>query len=294
MNTDEALLELGETTADVVAGVLSSLCGDGVEKGHVSAVSSATAPLESMSYPVIATDVSYTEGVSGGNLFAITRLGARRLAAAMMMAEPPAEDAGQDLDEIEMSALGEAMNQMMAASAGALTTALGYPVDISVPSTRLLEGVDAAEGAYPQTPYATCVTFTVLGESCRLIQLIPNAFVVRMARALDDGACDRDSSEEDAYVDVDTGISALLRDIRVHVSAELGRANVSLEQLSHPRAGSVIELNSSSEDPIHLCANGQRFATGQLFLIDQTEWAMRIERVLDVNPADLAFQTGGN
>ena len=55
----------------------------------------------------------------------------------------------------------------------------------------------------------------------------------------------------------------------------------------------MIELNSLSHDPIDLCANGRRFATGQLFLIDQTEWAMRIERVLDVNPADFASQTGG-
>ncbi len=291
MNTDEALVSLGETAADAVLGVLSSLCADGVERGPATAVPAGSSPLESVSYPVVATDVSYTEGVSGGNVFTITRLGARRLAAAMMMQEPPAEDSGQDLDEIEFSALGEAMNQMMAASAGALAAALGYPVDISVPSTRVLADAGDADGVYPQTPYATSVSFTLLGEPCRLIQLVPNAFVVRMARALDTGDAEQEVQHHDDGED--SGLSSLLRDVPVRVAAELGRATLSLQQVADPRPGAVIELNRSSEDPVDLCVNGQRFATGRLFLIDQTEWAMRIERVLDVDPADYVTQTGG-
>jgi len=291
VNTDDALVTLGETTAEAVLGVLSSLCSDGVEQGHVSVVPSGVSPLESMSYPILATDVAFTDGVAGGNMFTITRLGARRLAAAMMFQEAPTEDNEQDLDEIEMSALGEAMNQMMAASAGALTTALGYAVEISVPTTRVLPSANAAEGVYPQTPYATSVSFTLLGEACRLIQLIPNAFVVRMAHALDNGAAEHDSrGREDG---TDSRLSPMLRDIPVRVAVELGRATLSLGQVADPRPGAVIELDRSSDDPVELCVNGQRFATGQLFLIDQTEWAMRIERVLNVNPADYVSQTGG-
>jgi flagellar motor switch protein FliN len=297
VNTDEALHTLGETAAEAVLGVLSSLCADGVEKGPVSIVPASGSPLESVPFPVVATDVSYTEGVSGGNVFTITRLGARRLAASMMFQEPPTEDSGQDLDEIEMSALGEAMNQMMAASAAALAGALGYPVDISVPSTRLLLDDAAADGVYPQTPYATRVSFTLLGESCRLIQLIPNAFVVRMARAIDDGAAAEDGAaaheQREREDGGEGGLSSRLRGIPVRVAAELGRATLSLEQVADPAPGAVIELDRSSEDPIDLCVNGQRFATGRLFLIDQTEWAMRIEHLLDVDPADYVTQTGG-
>lgn len=293
MNTDEALVRLGETTADVVAGVLASLCGEDVGKGQTSVVRSGSSPLDSIAYPTVATDVAYTDGVTGGNLFTITRLGARRLAAAMTFQEPPTEDSEGDLDELELSALGEAMNQMMAASAGALSAALGYAVEISVPTTRVLASAEEAAGVYPQTPHATGVSFTMLGESCRLIQLIPNAFVVRMARALDNDTGEQESAgaESDDYSD--PRISSMLCDIPVRVAAELGRASVSLEQLSEPGHGLVIELDSFSDAPIDLCVNGQRFATGQLFLIDQTEWAMRIEHVLDVKSAVLASQTGG-
>jgi flagellar motor switch protein FliN/FliY len=291
VSAEEALMTLGETTGEVVLGVLSSLCPDGVAKGQVTAVSSGGSPLASLSYPVMATDVAYTEGVTGGNVFTITRLGARRMAATMMFAEPPTEDNGQDLDELEMSALGEAMNQMMAASAAALEGALGYSVDISVPTTRVLASAAEAEGLYPQTPYATSVPFTVLGEPCRLIQLIPNAFVVRMTRALETEADDDADRDRDEYSG--TRISSRLRTVPLRITAELGRARMSLEQVANPAPGLIVELNRSSEDPIDLYVNGQRFATGRLFLIDQTEWAMRIERVLDVDPADYASQTGG-
>jgi flagellar motor switch protein FliN/FliY len=291
MSTEQALITLGETTADAALGILTSLCPAGAEKGRVTMVPTNVSPLASIAYPVIAIDVSYTDGVSGGNLFTITRLGARRLAAAMMMQEPPSEDNGQELDELEMSALGEAMNQMMAASAGALTGALGYAVDISVPTTRVLESADAAEGIYPQTPYATSVPFTVLGEACRLIQLVPNAFVVRMTWALDN------ESADDGGADPDDGtrftLSSRLRDIPVRVAAELGRASLSLEQLADPRPGAVFELDRLSNDPVDLCVNGQRFATGELLLIGQAEWAIRIEQVLDVDPADYVSQIGG-
>jgi flagellar motor switch protein FliN/FliY len=190
-----------------------------------------------------------------------------------------------------MSAVGEAMNQMMAASAGAVGSALGYSIEISVPTTRALASADAAEGVYPQTPYATHVSFTILGEPCRLIQLVPNAFVVRMAHALD-GA----DEEEGRGVDEgsDSRLSSMLRAIPVRVAAEFGRATLSLEQVAYPTPGAVIELDRSQEDPLDLCVNGRRFATGRLFLVNQTEWAMRIERVLDVSPAELATPAGAN
>ena len=52
-------------------------------------------PFESIPAPAVATNVSYVDGVTGGNVFVVTRLGARRLAAAMMGMEPPGEDAAR-------------------------------------------------------------------------------------------------------------------------------------------------------------------------------------------------------
>ena len=38
--------------------------------------------------------------------------------------------------------------------------------------------------SYELTPHMVSVAFTVLGEPCRLVQLVPNAFIVKMTRAL--------------------------------------------------------------------------------------------------------------
>jgi len=292
VTTEEALVELGTSTAEAVLRVLSSLAPEGAEKGAVSVVSAGSSPLQGVTFPVVAANVSYVDGVTGGNFFVITRLGARRLAATMMMMEPPAEDHDAELDELELSAVGEAMNQMMAAAAAATGSVLGQEVEISVPTTRYLERSAAAEDAIPKTPHATTVSFTVLGEACRLIQLVPNAFVVRMTRALADRVAEQSGGRLLDGAEPILSPSSI-RDIRVRVGAELGRTTLPLAKAVGLGAGAVIELDRAADDPIDLYVNGRRFATGRLLLIDQTEWAVHIEQVLDAEAAYAASHEGG-
>ena len=80
--------------------------------------------------------------------------------------------------------------------------------------------------------------------------------------------------------------SVSVQDIVVRVGAELGRAVLPLAKAVGLAPGAVIELDRAADDPIDLYVNGKRFATGQLLLVDQTDWAIRIEQVLDLNPAE--------
>jgi flagellar motor switch protein FliN len=284
MTTEEALLQLGESTADAVLRVLTTLVAEGAERGAASVVATGASPLHGIPAPSVAASVSYVDGVTGGNVFVITRLGARRLAASMMYQEPPAEDDGSELDELELSAVGEAMNQMMAAAAGATGAVLGEEVEISVPTTRMLAKASDADDAFPKTPHATTVSFSVLGEACRLVQLVPNAFVVRMTRALADRVAEQ--SGDDTSASAEPILSAeSIRTIRVRVAAELGRTTLPLAQAVGLGAGAVVELDRGAEDPIDLYVNGRRFATGRLLLIDQSEWAVRVEHVHDAHAA---------
>jgi flagellar motor switch protein FliN/FliY len=180
---------------------------------------------------------------------------------------------------------------MMAAAAGATGKVLGQEVEISVPTTRMFEKAAAAEGAYPKTPHATMAAFTVLGEPCRLIQLVPNAFVVRMTRALADRNAEHrggDASDGEPILSAES-----IRDIRVRVGVELGRTTLPLAKAVGLGAGAVVELDRAPNDPIDLYVNGRRFATGRLLLIDQTEWAVHIEHVLDPEAAYATSHEGG-
>lgn len=273
MSAEDALIRLGQSTAEAVSGVLEMFAPGKVRAGDVSVVSD---PMESLPTPAVATSVSYVNGVTGGNVFVMTLDGARRLAAAMMGMDEPEDPDAPELSELELSAVAEAMNQMMASAAMATTTVLGTDVEIGPPETRTFEDPAQALAAYPSTPHAIRASFTVCGEPCRLVQLVPNAFVVRMSSALDETA-----TVAPAAVPASGGSGPSLAGIPVRVWAELGRARMPSADVVGLPPGAVVELDSGADEPIDLYVNGTRFATGRLMVVDGGDWAVRIETVLE-------------
>ena len=137
--------------------------------------------------PAVATSVAYIDGVTGGNVFVMTLDGARKLAAAMMGMEEPEDPNAPELSELELSAVSEAMNQMMASAAIAISSVLGTEVEIGTPGDQDLHRGRRGARGLRRTPRTPCGRRSpVCGEPCRLVQLVPNAFVVRMTRALDE------------------------------------------------------------------------------------------------------------
>lgn len=271
--TDDALMQIGESTAAAVAGVLRMFGPeDGqVVPGLVAAVPPGTHPMEGIPAPSVASAVSYVDGVTGGNVFVMTIKGARRLAASMMGAELPDDDG--ELTELELSAMGEAMNQMMSSAAMATSKVLGKEVEIAPPETHRFSEAEQAVAAFDQTPHAITAQFSVLGEPCRLVQFIPNAFIVRMNRALSELTTEYGSEY------VDGPLSRLVRDVPLRVWAELGRASMPLSRLVGLPLDAVVELDREVDDPIDLYVDDLRFATGRLLVTAENEWAVRIESV---------------
>ena len=174
---------------------------------------------------------------------------------------------------------------MMAQAAAATSLVLGTEVEIGTPETKSFTGADAIGAAYPQTPHAVRVAMSICGEPARLVQLVPNAFVVRMSSALDEIGADVGAVP-------DTGAprprarpprSRRCSGIPVRVWAELGRARMPSAQIVGLPTGAVVELDKQADDAIDLFVNGTHFATGRLVVVDGTDWAVRIEHVLDVN-----------
>jgi flagellar motor switch protein FliN/FliY len=256
-----------------------------VQAGDVAVLEPGANPLAGLPYPAVATNVSYVDGVTGGNVFVMTLEGARRLAAAMMGASAPgpAADGVSELTELEASAVSEAMNQMMATAAGAISTVLGTEVEIGTPETRTFVSEAETEGAYPASPHMVRAAFSVCGEPCRLVQIVPNAFVVRMDRALDElGAETAPAAGGASAGGRSSGHGGpSLAGIPVRVWAELGRASMQTADVVGLPHGAVVELDRSPDDPIDLFVNGRRFATGRLVVVDGNDWAVRIESVLD-------------
>jgi flagellar motor switch protein FliN len=283
MSATDALMRLGASTAEAVAKALEAVCPDQVERGEVAVLPGEESPFAVLEAPAVAVSVAYVDGVTGGNVLLMTLAGARKLAASMS-GTPAADEGGEDaadLTELELSAVAEAANQMMAAAASATSLVLGQDIEIAPPETRVLESAEAAQEAFDATPHATSTSFRVCDEPCRLVQLIPNAFVVRTTRALDElGAEQFGAGGVPAPAGVQPGderaLDDALRDIRVRVWAELGRTHVPLGLAPSLPPGAVLELDRKADDPVDLYVNGLRMGSGQLVLTDEGEWALRL------------------
>jgi flagellar motor switch protein FliN/FliY len=282
--SDEALLRLGQSSSEAIVGVLEMFAPGQIHPGELSLVPEGGDPMADLAVPAVATNVSYVDGVTGGNVFVMTLEGARRLAAAMMGMSEPEESDADELSELELSAVSEAMNQMMASAAGAIGTVLGTEVEIGTPETRTFFDGAEATGAFGQSPHAIRASFHVCGEPCRLIQLVPNAFVVRMTTALDElsSQVTPDPAPSNDFVEAKlVEARPSLAGIPVRVWAELGRARMPSAELVGLPSGAVVELNRQADEPIDLYVNGRPFATGRLIVVDGTDWGVRIESILE-------------
>jgi flagellar motor switch protein FliN len=284
MTPRDALMRLGASTAEAIAQVLEMFAPGTIERGDVTVMGDGQSPFNGIAPGSVAASVSYVDGVTGANIFILTAAGVRNLAQAMGM-PPPDEGDPEDLSELELSAVGEASNQMMAAAASAIGVVLGHEIAISVPDIRVLDAPENAAEIYGSSPQVTSTTFLIGGESCRLIQLVPRAFVVRMARALDE----LDSEHVDG--DTSTGESAegggartmalveALSGIKVRVWAELGRTELGLSRALGLPLGAVLELDRDAQAPVDLFVNGVRFAQGHVIVTDDGEWAFQCDSV---------------
>lgn len=88
--------------------------------------------------PNIALDVQYTSGIIGENLLIMKITDASVIANLMMGGDGHVDNSALELSEIELSAVSEAMNQMIGSAATAMATMLLREVNISPPTSEII------------------------------------------------------------------------------------------------------------------------------------------------------------
>lgn len=134
----DAFGEIGNISMGGAATTLSTLLG------HKVNITTPTVSVASMDViqqryqmPYLVVEVGYTVGIDGNNVFAIQARDAAVIADLMMGGDGTNPD--PELNEIHMSAVGEAMNQMMGAVATSLSTMFNKKIDISPPRVTLVD-----------------------------------------------------------------------------------------------------------------------------------------------------------
>ncbi|MBM7698321.1 flagellar motor switch protein FliN/FliY [Kurthia huakuii] len=185
--SQDALGEIGNISFGSSATALSSLLGQKVD------ITTPTLSMinrdkleEEFPHPYVAIQVKYTVGLTGMNLLVIKQSDAAIIADLMLGGD--GLNPSEELGEIHLSAVQEAMNQMMGSAATSMSTIFNKKVDISPPSIDLMN-IRKNEGSenIPEDDLLVRVSFRLrIGEliDSNIMQLLPLNFSQSLVQQL--------------------------------------------------------------------------------------------------------------
>jgi len=135
--------------------------------------------------PFVAVEVQYTKGLEGANLLIIKKEDALRIVDLMMGGNGEVSDG--ELTELHISAIGEAMNQMMGAAATSMSEMLKTRIDISPPTVEMadLQSGQLDDNAVLQQTHFIKIAFQmeIMGlVKSELMQLVPFSFARKLIK----------------------------------------------------------------------------------------------------------------
>lgn len=184
----DAIGEISNISMGTAATTLSSLIGKKVAI-TTPRVQLTTSDQLQTDYPLpyVIINVQYTAGLEGENLF-VMKLNDAALIADLMMGGD-GSNPSQELDEIHLSALSEAMNQMMGSASTSMSTIFNKKVNISPPSLRVKKFheaelhlmVDSSNEQLIQIVFEMIIEDLVDSE---MMQILPLKFAKELGRNL--------------------------------------------------------------------------------------------------------------
>ncbi|KQU18548.1 flagellar motor switch protein FliN [Bacillus sp. Leaf13] len=194
----DALGEIGNISFGSSATALSTLLNQKVdittpavtliERGKIA---------EEFPHPYVAIQVQYTEGFTGINMLVIKQSDAAIIADLMLGGD--GLNPSEMLGEIQLSAVQEAMNQMMGSAATSMSTIFSKKVDISPPSIDLLNFLNGeGENAIPDEDLFAKISFRLrVGTliDSNIMQLLPLEFAKGLVSELLNGTSESEADE---------------------------------------------------------------------------------------------------
>ncbi|WP_404470381.1 flagellar motor switch phosphatase FliY [Sutcliffiella horikoshii] len=183
----DALGEIGNISFGSSATALSTLLNQKVQITTPKVTLVEKSRLESeFPDPYVAIRVSYTEGFSGSNILVVEQKDAAIIADLMLGGT--GESPQSEFDEIHLSAVHEAMNQMMGSAATSMSTVFAKKIDISPPSVMLID-FKAGDGTVemPEDELLIKVAFSIkIGKliDSSIMQILPYPFAKKLVEEL--------------------------------------------------------------------------------------------------------------
>ncbi|WP_448534771.1 flagellar motor switch protein FliN [Pseudothermotoga sp.] len=219
------------------------------------------------------------------------------LKIADLMMGGSGEPADQNVDEIKLSALTEALNQMLGASITLLAEKAKGKVSLGKLEVKLVDDLEKISTLFNATELLVCVECQVEMENATSSNLWLLAQLTAI-RSVHEKLYPKKKEEEkvkvqpakfEEFTPAETQIPPqpseiqqkleLLFDVPLKVVVELGRARMTLKQVMDLTIGSLIELDKLTGEPVDVLVNGKLIARGEVVVIDEN-FGVRITEIV--------------
>lgn len=305
--------ELGNISMGSAATALSGLLGKRVEitVPQVEVVEKERVPVLFPERHLLVR-VLYQEGLQGENVLFVKEEDAKVM-VNLMMGGDGKSGLPEELGEIEVSAVSEAMNQMMGSACTAMSDFLGRRINISPPETiwQDAEEVERSWLEEQREPFFVVVHFRLNIEDIvdsTMLQIIPLSFAQEVvhfllpqeepstSRVEEPPLREEPKREEKERAKVKAqpvefvefkkksepqkqGNLELLFDVTLPLVVELGRTRLSVREILDLGPGSIIELDKLAGEPVDLYVNDVLFARGEVVVIEEN-FGIRITEIV--------------
>lgn len=183
----DAVGEVSNITLGTASTILSTLLGKKVSitVPSVTIISVKDFEME-YGFPHTIVDVKYTEGLTGSNVLILKNTDAAIIADLMMGGEGLVDIS--ELDEMHLSAVSEAMNQMMGSASTSMSQLINKTINIAPPQVEIVNiAEDGIRFLDPELNKIVLIKFNMEIEGLidsKLVQIIPLDFAKEMAVSL--------------------------------------------------------------------------------------------------------------
>lgn len=298
--------EVGNITMSTAATTLSSLIN--------RRVSITTPRVHYMSFkeiiqgceiPKVVMRIEFNEGLLGNNLLMVNMKDSAIIADLMMGGD--GTKGSEELTEFELSAVSEAMNQMIGSASTSMAQMLGKSIDILPPEVSVWNNKETIDyKKYITEDYICKISFRLSVEGLiesEIMQIytldtvkeivgIMMGDAIKTSPVIEPEVIEMPRKQQEmqvqkpvfATLEDTSGANQkrnldLIMDVPLEFSVVLGKTKKTIQDILALGAGSVVELNKLADEPLEIYVNGKLIAHGEVVVINEN-FGIRMTQIL--------------
>lgn len=309
--------EVGNISMSTAATTLSSILNRKVmiTTPRVSYVSFKQI-IDDCNIPKVVANIEFKDGLKGDNLLMMDIEDASIIADLMMGGD--GINVEREFTELELSAVGEAMNQMIGSASTSMATMLGRPIDILPPDVEVwdkskksdfedingddyvakiafdldVEGLIHSEIMQVYTIETVEEIISLMMPSNEPVETLPSTPI--QAETVQAEVTAQPVIEEPkvavqkpifpSFADEEPEVRQprnldLIMDVPLEFSVVLGKSKKTIKEILSFGNGSLVELNKLADEPLEIYVNGKLIAHGEVVVINEN-FGVRITNIL--------------